>query len=146
MLLPPYTLYSIPFQKLQGAAAAPAAVLTALQQQRCHVSPIASPPPGSSLAPERACLLCLQASKAALTLFSRELARLLSESQIKVIAADPGVTGETGLFRQGFRVLGPSPKTSATFFDLLFRSLPAVYNWCSADERVKLCHHARHWV
>ena len=43
--------------------------------------------------------LRLQASKAALTLFSRELARRLSETQIKVIVADPGVCGDTGLFR-----------------------------------------------
>ena len=41
----------------------------------------------------------VQTSKVALTLFSRELARRLAGTQVSVITADPGVTGETALFR-----------------------------------------------
>ena len=58
-------------------------------------------------------LLRLQASKAALTLYGRELARQLAETQVSVLAADPGVTGETSLFRYGFMpaTTAPVPKS-----------------------------------
>ena len=42
---------------------------------------------------------CYKASKIALTLFGKELARRTAETQVTVVLADPGVCGETNLFQ-----------------------------------------------
>ena len=42
---------------------------------------------------------CYKASKIALTLFGKELARRTAETQVTVLLADPGVCGETNLFQ-----------------------------------------------
>lgn len=42
---------------------------------------------------------CYKASKIALTLFGKELARRTAETRITVLLAAPGVCGETNLFQ-----------------------------------------------
>ncbi len=42
---------------------------------------------------------CYKASKIALTLFAKELARRTADTHITVLLADPGVCGETNLFQ-----------------------------------------------
>ena len=42
---------------------------------------------------------CYKASKIALTLFAKELARRTADTHITVLLADPGVCGDTNLFQ-----------------------------------------------